>query len=380
MCCFSAGQGGPSEAARKPCLRSTVLRTRRIACGKQDVREHRPLRHGFHPGLRQRFEPGEWRERTRGTARGRGSTQHGEQVRRECGRKSVSHARQLGFERCPQQAVDSRTQPLAIRLRKQLRQPDLPRAQHVGEEACQPARLVIERTGKPLERRGAFVAGFQGFHEPTRGLAIKRPRIVDQRGRQANAGGQWQSLREPVVEPVDGLHVQARRVTVEVPAARPALRQRGHGQGVQFLPVGGRARRDRLAGVCQRAHDAVPHLGGRLARERDGDDLLRAVHGGKQPQVAECQQAGLAGTRGGLDDEGPARVDGFSPRVGVAIVFSLHRPPPPAHRRGNVPYPRGTTHPDGSACKWPPPASGPPRRGPQRSRARGLRARPASAA
>ena len=193
---------------------------------------------------------------------------------------------------------------------------------HRGEpapvESVQPDRAPVGRYVVRLFLAGAFVTGLQGFHEPPRGFAIERPRVIHERGRQANAGGQRQPLRQPVIEPVDGLHVQPRRVAVEVPAARTTLRQRGRGQGMQFLPVGGRTRRERQGCVGKRAHDTVPHLGCRLARERDGDNFLRTVHGGEQPQVAERQQAGLAGTRGGLDDEGTTRVDGFAPRVGVA--------------------------------------------------------------
>ena len=60
---------------------------------------------------------------------------------------------------------------------------------------------------------------------------------------------------------------------------------------------------------------SVAHLGRRLARERDRDDLLRAGHRCQQTQVAQRQEARLARARRRLDDERAAGFDRLAPAL-----------------------------------------------------------------
>ena len=58
-----------------------------------------------------------------------------------------------------------------------------------------------------------------------------------------------------------------------------------------------------LCGTFEGQQNAIAHFGGSLARERDGQHLLRMLHGRQQAQVPLCEQLGLTGTGGCLDNE-----------------------------------------------------------------------------
>ena len=80
----------------------------------------------------------------------------------------------------------------------------------------------------------------------------------------------------PVAQPVDGLHVKPGRIAFEIPAAGFTLLECCPGERMELAHVGLGVLVERAGRKRQRVHDAVPHLGRRLASERDRDDLFRA--------------------------------------------------------------------------------------------------------
>ena len=72
-----------------------------------------------------------------------------------------------------------------------------------------------------------------------------------------------------------------------------------------------------LGRAPERRQDALAHLGRRLARERDGQDVPRLDAGAHQVDVAVHQHARLARARRGLEDDVQARVDGIGAIGGV---------------------------------------------------------------
>ena len=78
------------------------------------------------------------------------------------------------------------------------------------------------------------------------------------------------------------------------------------------------------ASVCSRwrrassSQDALPHLGGGLARERDREDVARLHAGEQQPDVAIDQDARLAGAGRGFERDVAGRIDRERARLGVA--------------------------------------------------------------
>ena len=71
----------------------------------------------------------------------------------------------------------------------------------------------------------------------------------------------------------------------------------------------------KTAGFLQPLDDALAHLGGGLAREGDGEDVLRFDAGAQQVDVALHEHARLAGAGRCLEDDVLRGIDGVSPRV-----------------------------------------------------------------
>ncbi len=315
---------------------------------EQQVRERAPGRDCGGRGRWQSLDPCERRQRALGAAGGRGLADHREQAGRQRRRHDVGRAREFGLERRLEQAVDRLAQPAVAGRPEQLRQPDLARSQHPGDQPRKLPRLVIQGPRQALQWRGPLAALLQRSDQAPCRLAIERRCVVDQRRRHADARRQRQPSRQPVVEPVDGLHMQARRIALELPAERTTPRQRRSRECVRFLLVRPGIGGQRLRRRSQCAHDAVAHLRGRLAREGNGDDLLRAVHGREQAQVAQRQQAGLAGARRGLDDERSRGIHRLAPDPGIAACLRRRRHAPRLrHPPGRLAR-RGTARPDGT--------------------------------
>ena len=187
--------------------------------------------------------------------------------------------------------------------------------------------------------------------------AIERARIVHERRGSADPRRQRQAPCEPVIEAVDRLHVQARGIVLEAPVRVAAALERGRGMAVQFPRALICVRRQGLSGEFERGNDAVAHLGRRLARERDRDDLLRPLHVGEQPQVAHRQEGRLAGAGGCLHDAGAGRLHGALPRLAVERDEVMRHRRPPLRRRPPWRVRRGRALPGGTADRCPPPVS-----------------------
>src|SRR5690606_21288027 len=110
------------------------------------------------------------------------------------------------------------------------------------------------------------------------------------------------------------------------PAARPAPLEHATRDRERRLAMG--LRRDlRGRRVDERLRDALPHLRGGLARERDRDDLLGLVDVREQRQIASYQELRFPRARGRLDDERFRRIE-----RPLADVLVAHAGAPPSPR------------------------------------------------
>jgi hypothetical protein len=194
----------------------------------------------------------------------------------QAGSKARPQARELGLECRLQQRVALRPEPRTVTVAEDLRQPDLARAQHVGDQRGERRRFMVERACEPLERRATLVARFHRRHESPAGFAVQGPRIVHERRRVGDARCERKPLRQPVTQPVDRLDVKPGRIAFEVPAAGSTLLECCPGERMELANVGLGVLVERAGRKRQCTHDAVTHFRRRLAGESDRDNLLRA--------------------------------------------------------------------------------------------------------
>ena len=236
------------------------------ACGQRSCARHRsavgrqqqfgkraPLGDRGDRRWRQSIEPCECRERSiRGARRGRVADQCKQGLHAGHGNDRMD-PRELGFDGRLQQPVDRGAKCRSAAGSQQLGQPQFARTEHFLDQTRQQLRFVIQGARKPVEtRRDRNVAIELRDSAPGR-LGIKRPGIVDQRRRRADACRERQAPRKPVIEAVDGLHVQARRIVFETPVAFAAARERGARMPMnfQFVRLGRRRRRFRGTRQCR---------------------------------------------------------------------------------------------------------------------------------
>jgi hypothetical protein len=86
--------------------------------------------------------------------------------------------------------------------------------------------------------------------------------------------------------------------------------------------------------LADEAGDPVPHLAGRLVRERDRHDLPRLVAGRHEVGDAVREDAGLPASRSGQDEERPGQVADSLPLRRVQAIEDLLRGQPRARCRG----------------------------------------------
>ena len=117
-----------------------------------------------------------------------------------------------------------------------------------------------------------------------------------------------------MVERVDGLHAQPRGIAQQLPAARSIalryrLQQRRFDAGNEHAGLGG----------LQRLENAMVHLGRRLTREGDRQNLLGRIDHRKQRQESRGQHGGLARTRRRLQQQRTMDVERLA--AGVTVQF-----------------------------------------------------------
>jgi hypothetical protein len=170
----------------------------------------------------------------------------------------------------------------------------------------------------------------------TRRLAVERLGLLGQLRWAAEARQQRQLAAEPGAERVDGLDAQTLRAVTQPPPQLGIAGEHRAGQlaGGALVVVRGQSVAGRSG---ERAQHPLAHLGGRLACEGDGDDLLRGLDPRQQHQHALDQQRGLAGARRRLDDERGVWIERAGALCRVGYTDVSHRPLPPRRRRARAP-------------------------------------------
>ena len=217
------------------------------------------------------------------------------------------------------------------RLAQQLAHPRVAAREHRREQGLGARRVVVDMLEQVLDiGRRTLVAPVEAREQVARGLHVQRRGVLDALGLCAEARQHRHLARERGAQRIDGLHPQALRRLLELPAQRVVARECGGRE----LP-GERVVRHLGAWVVargvQRLEHAPAHLGGGLDGEGDGADLLRPLDRREQRQHALDQQLGLAGARGRLHDERAARVE--RARALREVGHVIHRRPPPCARR-----------------------------------------------
>ena len=194
------------------------------------------------------------------------------------------------------------------------RQPRRARRQRRRPDRADPARGT--RTGT----RGATMRRFSSAASP-RGRGDRRAaRTRAPRARpRGRAPRQMRSARSSASSMSRGTSVSS---AIENPGSRSAssgkLAQQRQAERVDRADGDVRRPIAQLAPACrrdlaarralpQRGHDALAHLGGRLARERDGEDVRRIDAGAQQVDVAIDEHARLAGAGRRLERDVEAR-------------------------------------------------------------------------
>jgi hypothetical protein len=165
--------------------------------------------------------------------------------------------------------------------------------EHRLEEVARDGPVAVEMPEQPLQRGRRGIVRFEQQERALCGLAIQFLRVLDDRGRRAEAREHRHLPREGSAQRVDRLDAKARGILEELPAAGAIAREGGAGKlpGEAFVRQFGRrlARR-----ALQRLEHAAAHLRGGLARERDREDLLWLVDFGQQAEQALREHGCLA--------------------------------------------------------------------------------------
>jgi hypothetical protein len=187
-------------------------------------------------------------------------------------------------------------------------QPVIAAAQHVGKQIFNALDVIVEVREQPLHVLRDRIVALHVSHRGARGLQVQFVGVLHALGLRAEARQHGHLARERGAQRVYGLYAQPRRVVGDVPARRRIARQhrRRELQGELLVRA---LRRNAGARRIHCLQHALAHLAGGLARERDGDDLLRMLHAREQAQIALDQQLGLARARRRLHDEGLRRVE-----------------------------------------------------------------------
>ncbi len=264
--------------------------------------------------------------RARAPAVTRGFDLHGAlALRRAALPQPARHAQHVGEQHCVLQRLDQRigmgivpeqvierAQRVGARLRL-VGPPVAALREHGVEQAAglEIAHQIDERVIGGAQFGMLF--GQQAAPERRPGLAAQAARVFAQRGALRHARRQRrpaQQTAEPAVERVDR-HARRR---LQHPGIQPA-RHRDQPRRLAFIDGAGNqlAYRRRIVGAGQLGEDveqALTHLFGRLARERDGEDVRGRRARQQQPQHARDQQPGLAAAGAGLHHHRALRVAG----------------------------------------------------------------------
>jgi hypothetical protein len=149
--------------------------------------------------------------------------------------------------------------------------------EHVGDEPLGHAGIVVQVREHPFDALAHVPAFFEPIQEAARGLPVQRGRVLDHFRLGAELRQHRHLPRERGAQRVDGLHAKPLRAFLELPAQRVVACERGARDvpGARFMRRIGARRRARAP---QRLQHAAAHLRGRLDGERDGGNLLRAIH------------------------------------------------------------------------------------------------------
>ena len=235
--------------------------------------------------------------------------------------------RELVVDEPLQRALEQR--PKRGRVAEQQPQPLIAPRQQRREQLLELVAIVADVAQQRAQARARARASSPATARDAaaRRLAIQIVGLVDDVGRGHAVGEHGQLPREPGIERVERVDAQPLRLREQLPIVRAVARDDGAREVERRSFVRLRARLV-VGGGAQRAQHAAAHLGGGLARERDGDDLLGLLHRREQREIALDQELGLARARRRLDDERLRRVERRLARRRVA-----HR----AHQRGTAP-------------------------------------------
>ncbi len=161
---------------------------------------------------------------------------------------------------------------------------------------------MIERARQTIEFRRDWRGLVQHGDGAAGRFRIQGTGIVHQRRRHADARRKRQAPGKPMIQAVDGLHVQTRGIVFETPVPLAAARERRPSMTMQRLVMRLRAERKWQGRFPERLDNAVVHLGRGLACECDCNDLLRALDLCEKAKESQRQQARLSRTGRGLHD------------------------------------------------------------------------------
>ncbi len=178
----------------------------------------------------------------------------------------------------PKACVHPPAQQLRILARDEA-QPVAALLQHLRDEPLEVHPVVVETLKEQLRVGYERGIGFRAHERAPRCALVEPVRGLGDVQHSAGMRGDRQLTCQPVVEGVDGLDPQTLWLRVDPPAACRRVRERRRGERAQLR----RFRVGRRNFCAQRADDARAHLGGRLAREGDGENLARVFDRAQEP-------------------------------------------------------------------------------------------------
>ena len=181
-------------------------------------------------------------------------------------------------------------------------QPAVPTAKHDANQVLQPVQPVVQVLHQHGDGIRPLRIGFQVKQGISGGFKVQWLCILGDLRHRTELRQHGHLARQCRTKRIDSLYPKACRMVQQLPAAFSITLKCLAGQGpdvVLMLPLGRLIGTGRLQGL----QDALAHLGSRLARESDGNDLFRGLHTRQEHEKPLHEQFGLPRTCRGLHNE-----------------------------------------------------------------------------
>ncbi len=206
-----------------------------------------------------------------------------------------------------------------IRIGSGMAKPLIAALQHVRDETFSGREIVIQM--EKQEGDGRMVLLDVAERIASR-LTIQIVRFFGNLRHGAEAGEPRHPAGYGSAQGVDGLDAHLRGIPEQAPILTPIVFEHPTGD-IEGHKLMGSLRRDASFGAAQSFEDAPAHFAGGLAREGDGNNGVRPIHGFEQLQVALDQQLRFSRTGRGLHNERYRGIERTAARGTIGCHFRI---------------------------------------------------------